>query len=85
MLFRSLLGAPDPDVVARTAADRTPIPADLSLARWTVMLVWPAAATLGAALVFFLTSGRSGRGEQAAEQAAAQPPTQPPTQGSAAV
>ena len=52
------LGNPDPDVVARTAADRTPIPGDLRLARWTVGLVWPAGGVLGCALVFFLTSKR---------------------------
>ncbi|GAA4108191.1 hypothetical protein GCM10022215_01700 [Nocardioides fonticola] len=52
------LGNPDPDVVARTAADRTPIPGDLRLARWTVGLVWPAGGVLGCALVFFLTTKR---------------------------
>ncbi|MBZ5733362.1 hypothetical protein K8Z61_02530 [Nocardioides sp. TRM66260-LWL] len=51
------LGPPDPDVVARTAADRTPIPGDLRLGSWVLVLVWPAAAALAANVVFFFLPG----------------------------
>lgn len=55
------LGNPDPAPLAAVAKDRTSIPGDLRLARWTVGMVWPAAGVLGAAMVFFLTTKRRPR------------------------
>lgn len=52
------LGNPDPDVVARTAKDGTKIPGDLTLGSPAVGLLWPAAASLGAMLVFFFLPRR---------------------------
>lgn len=52
------LGNPDPDVVARTAKDGTKIPGDLTLGSPAVGLLWPAAASLGAMVVFFFLPKR---------------------------
>jgi len=49
----------DPNVLANTAANGTPLPSTLHLASWWLVLAMPGAALAGLTVVFLLAGGRA--------------------------